>query len=285
MKSCIKLFLRRLTSGVVRVLLWVPGSRYIYQQIIDVAMDQKLVVIYRTRRMTFAVPNLLNRYRISTFATKEPETLEWIDSIPEGSVLWDVGANIGLYSIYAAKAQNCQVYAFEPSVFNLELLARNIFLNDLQKQVTVVPIALSDKMGTSLFKMSNTAWGGALSTFGQDFDQHGVALKNIFEYRTLGMSMVDAVTLLGLPPPRFIKMDVDGIEHFILRGGGDVLDKVEGVLVEINDAFTAQAEESTRHLRNAGLTLYRKCNLGVPSQYNQWWVRGHVIHDPIKVTQ
>jgi len=52
---------------------------------------------------------------------KEPDTLMWIDKIPEHSVFWDVGANVGLYSCYAAKARNCIVFAFEPSVFNLRV--------------------------------------------------------------------------------------------------------------------------------------------------------------------
>ena len=232
-----------------------------------------MVVSYRALRMTFAAPNWLNQYRVSTFATKEPETLEWIDAIPAESILWDVGANIGLYTIYAAKKRNCRVFAFEPSVFNLELLARNIFLNGLQNQVTIVPIALNDKVGASLFRMSNTDWGGALSTFGQDFDQNGAPLKNIFEYQTLGVSMADVVKLLGIQAPQFIKIDVDGIEHFILRGGKDVLAKVDSVLIEINDNFTEQAEESSRHLKEAGLSLYRKYSLGLPTQYNQWWTR------------
>jgi len=246
---------------------------YAYQQIIDNSMKRERVVNYRSYRMVFAVPNWLNQYRIDTFATKEPETLEWVDSIPEGSALWDVGANIGLYAIYAAKARNCRVYAFEPSVFNLELLARNIFLNNLQSQITIIPVALSDQLGPNSFKMTTTAWGGALSTFGQDFDQDGALIKDIFEYQTLGMSITDAVGLLHIPQPDYIKIDVDGIEHLILRGGGNVLAKVNGVLIEINDNSLEQAEETIRLLENAGLSLHRKCDLGVPNQFNQWWLR------------
>lgn len=139
-------------------------------------MDRKMVVSYRALRMTFAAPNWLNQYRVSTFATKEPETLEWIDAIPAESILWDVG-QISACIRFTLQKRNCRVFAFEPSVFNLELLARNIFLNGLQNQVTIVPIALNDKVGASLFRMSNTDWGGALSTFGQDFDQNGAPLK------------------------------------------------------------------------------------------------------------
>ena len=61
-----------------------------------------------------------------------------------------------LILIYAAKKKNFRVIAFEPSVFNLELLARNLFLNDLQDKVTIVPFALSDGLGTSVMRMTTT---------------------------------------------------------------------------------------------------------------------------------
>jgi FkbM family methyltransferase len=273
MRKMIKQFIKCAITSTVVGLSKTSVGLYAYQQIIDTVMNRERVVKYRSHRMIFAVPNWLNQYRIDTFATKEPETLEWVDSIPEGSVLWDVGANIGLYAIYAAKARNCRVYAFEPSVFNLELLARNIFLNSLQTQVTIIPVALSERLGLNLFRMTSTAWGGALSTFGENFDQNGAPLKDIFEYQTLGMAMSDAVGLLHIPQPDYIKIDVDGIEHFILRGGSNLLAKVKGVLIEINDAFQDQAEESGRILENSGLSLHRKCGLGVSNQFNQWWLR------------
>lgn len=269
----VKVLAKRVLTGIVSILSKTAIGQYLFQQINDSVMGTKSTINFNAIRMNFVIPNPLCRYRVTTFATKEPETLEWIDSIPVDSVIWDVGANIGLYSIYAAKARKCRVYAFEPSVFNLELLARNIYLNDLQNQIVIVPVALSDKVGASLFKMSTTQWGGALSAFGQDFDQSGRELKRLFEYCTYGVSIADAVALFGITPPRHVKIDVDGIEHFILRGGKDILAMVDSVLIEINDNFTEQAEESSRHLKEAGLSLYRKCDLGLPNQYNQWWTR------------
>jgi hypothetical protein len=88
----------------------------------------------------------------------------------------------------------------------------------------------------------------------------------------LGITMTDAVRLLGIPPPSYLKIDVDGIEHLILRGGHEILRGVESVLVEIDDNFDEQATESAKHLRSAGLSLSRKCD-NAGSQYNQWWVR------------
>ncbi len=261
---------------LIRIVLGSSRTRfglYVYQQILDATMGRKWGVTYCSTEMRFSAPNQLTDYRVRTFETKEPETLDWIDSISEGAVLWDVGANVGLYSVYAAKARKCVVYAFEPSVFNLELLARNIFVNDLQRQITIVPIALSDVLGENTFRMSTTQWGGALSTFGEEFDQDGLLLNEVFEYKTMGLSMNEAVTLLRIPGPRYLKIDVDGLEHFILRGGSDVLGQVESVLIEINDDFSEQAEESSRSLEEAGLSLYRKCDIGAANMFNQWWVR------------
>ncbi len=223
--------------------------------------------------MRFTSSSTLARYRSQSFSSKEPDTLVWLEQIPDGAVFWDVGANVGLYSVYAAIRKNIQVFSFEPSVFNLELLARNIFLNHLQNRITIIPVALSDFSGPSLFKMSSTAWGGALSTFGKNFDQHGQTLRSIFEYQTMGLTMADAHRLLQIPLPQRIKIDVDGIEHFILRGGAEVLKHVESVLIEINDDFAEQAEEAARVLREAGLTLLRKCDIQAGNQHNQWWAR------------
>lgn len=273
MKNFIKAFVNRFIDLVMAMLTKTVFGRYIYQGMVIRIMNRSEKVFHSGHTLRFSAPNRLNEYRIQTFATKEPATLEWIEAIPPGSVLWDVGANIGLYSIYAAMARKCKVFAFEPSVFNLELLARNIALNNLHETVCIVPIALSDKIGSSMFKMSNIEWGGALSTFGQSFNQDGEELRQVFEYQTLGLSMDDARVFLKIPQPQYLKMDVDGIEHFILRGGMNALDLVESVLIEINDAFIHQAEESTDILKRAGLVLHRKCDLGVPNQYNQWWIR------------
>ncbi len=268
-KRCVKSFVDWMT----RLIVVIPGGSYFYEQILATAMSTRATVTYSGRTLSFTIPNHLARYRAESFASKEPETLDWLEGMPEASILWDVGANVGIYSIYAASKRGARVFAFEPSVFNLELLARNVYLNELQRQIVIVPFAISDVVGPSLFKMTSTAWGGALSTFGQDFDQHGQVLLSRFEYQIMGLTMDDMNHLLQIPLPHYIKIDVDGIEHFILRGGATVLKHVESVLIEINDDFPQQVEESSRLLKEAGLRLHKKCNLNAGSQFNQWWVR------------
>ena len=58
----------------------------------------------------------------------EPELLDWIDTIPKGEVLYDVGASNGTFALYAA-ASGASVYAFEPDPSNYFLLSYNNYLN------------------------------------------------------------------------------------------------------------------------------------------------------------
>src|SRR5258708_5045804 len=166
MRAAIKRLLNSIIDWILVVAASLPYGRYFFERVTGFVIDQTQSIQHQGLSLTFAAPNVLNRFRISTFSTKEPETLEWIDRIAHGSVLWDIGANIGLYSCYAAKAARCHVFAFEPSVFNLELLARNVFLNGLTSQVIIVPLPLSDSLSVSAFNMSSTDWGAAMSSFG-----------------------------------------------------------------------------------------------------------------------
>ena len=279
MKELFKTGIRRLIDFSVAVLGRTRPGRYIYVRIVGSAMSRTQTVSHQGMSLIFAVPNALNQYRADSFSTKEPETLEWIDGIPSGAVVWDIGANVGLYSCYAAKRRACRVFAFEPSVFNLELLARNVFLNDLTELVTLVPLPLSDVLAVSTLNMTTTEWGGALSSFGQDFGHDGQAMHKVFKFPTIGVSMADAVELLKIPQPDYIKMDVDGIEHLILKGGMPVLSSVKGILIEINDKFTTQANDASTYLQQAGFSLKEKrhaetFDTGIAQYtFNQIWGR------------
>ena len=255
-------------------------SRFLQNEIAIRLMSIYRVVHHNGCKLKFNTPNILNHFRVDSFSTKEPETLEWIDSMPKGSTLWDVGANVGLYSCYAAKQKNCTVFSFEPSVFNLELLARNIFINDLVEKITIVPLPLSDNLAISLLNMSTTDWGGALSTFGQSYGHDGKNLEKKFEFRTIGLSMLDAVQKLKIPSPNYIKIDVDGIEHLILKGGGEVLLSASGVLVEVNNDYKKQAKDVDQYLVKAGFILKEKRHSEIfendnvfGNSYNQIWER------------
>ena len=256
-----------------------PIGRFIEVILVENLFKRTTTISHNGCELTFCTPNYIPRWRAETFSTKEPETLAWIDGFPSESVFWDVGANVGLYSCYAAKRSACKTFAFEPSVFNLELLARNIMLNNLTTDITIVPLPLADKLRISVLNMTSTAWGGAMSTFSQQYGHDGENIENPFMVPMIGISMDDASKLLGIAQPDYIKIDVDGIEHLILEGGTEVLAKTKSLLVEVNDNFLDQANQVSKYLTQAGFTLKEKTHAdyfdssatAAKTTYNQIW--------------
>ena len=234
MKKIIKLMLKTFAKSIVFFLCRINAGRYFVDKLSNAILHKKKTIKHKDLEFIFYIPNRLNLFRINTFSTKEPETLEWIDTFDKKSVFWDIGANIGLYSCYAVKRADCQVYAFEPSIFNLELLGRNILLNQLTDRITVIPLPLTEELLENTLNMSTTEKGGSQSTFGQNYSYDGSVLIKKFDYKTIGISMDQAVNLLNLPQPDYIKIDVDGIEHLILKGGSKTLKNAKSLLIEVD---------------------------------------------------
>ena len=280
MKKALKKIISISMDLILVILEKSKTGRYLKNEFAKKIMNSSYSVSHNNHEFLLAVPNEINYYRASTFETKEPETLEWIDTIPLKSVLWDIGANVGLYSLYAAKTRHCKVFSFEPSVFNLEILARNINLNNLVSNIVIVPLPLSNKLQRSSLNMTSTDWGGAMSTFGENYGHDGKSLEKIFEFETIGITISNAVKELNIPAPEYMKVDVDGIEQLILSGGKKILRNVKSLLIEVNDDFSAQEEEVSNILTKAGLVLKEKRHSDLFSDsktfgnlYNQIWSR------------
>ena len=280
MKKILKLTIKFFAKILIKFSSKVNAGRYFIDELINAILRKKKTIKHNDLEFNFYVPNRLNFFRVDTFSTKEPETLEWIDTFKKKSVFWDIGANIGLYSCYAVKRADCQVYAFEPSVFNLELLAKNIYLNSLSDKVAIISLPLFDSLAVRPFYMTTKEWGGALSNFGESVDHDGLPMTSVFKYKTVGMSIDQAVSLLNLAKPNYIKMDVDGIEHLILKGATDTLKSAESLLIEVNDNFAKQAKDTKEYFTKAGFKLKQKRHSEMieksavfSSFYNQIWTR------------
>ena len=232
--------------------------------------------------LSLRIPNAVCRYRAETFETKEPETLKWIDEYGGDGAFYDIGANVGLYSLYFALTQSGSVFAFEPSALNLRLLAQNISDNGLEERIAIVPVALSDKNQFASFRLSMLEEGGSMSTFGELFGHDGESLSVEMAYETLGMSL-DFMLESGLisEPPALLKIDVDGIEHLILRGARNALagTTLRSILIEVNEEFTDLRLEVQQTLRDLGFELRERRRSEIfddgqfASSFNQIWVR------------
>lgn len=182
------------------------------------------------------------------FHTDEPETLAFIENINEGDTLWDIGANIGLYSLYAALKPNVTVFAFEPSGFNFGLLIEHIALNNRSKQIKPFCLALGDKTEVNDLDMNNIEQGHAGHSLD---DKHDSAL---FTQTIPTFTIDDLIQQFNLDIPDYIKLDVDGVEPQILNGASNTLKKVKAILIEIEGKNAEQAETLIEPvLLNAGL--------------------------------
>lgn len=232
--------------------------------------------------LSIFAPNSLCDYRADTFSTKEPETLEWIEEYGSLGNLFDIGANVGLYSIYYSKIHSGNVYAFEPSFFNLKLLAKNVHSNGISDRVRIVTAPLSNRNDFADFKLLSTVEGGALSAFGVNFGHDGSVFKTGLNYLTLGFRLDDMFKSNFLREyPAIIKIDVDGIEHIILEGAKEVLARPEckSILIEVNDDFHEQADSVKKILEDCGFSLKEKRHSSIldggsfEKTFNQIWVK------------
>lgn len=224
--------------------------------------------------LNFVTPTALTKYRAVTFASKEPETLLWIEGIPEGSVLMDVGANVGIFSVYAALARNCKVYAIEPSLLNLDILLRNIVNNRVAKLVTVIPLALSDADAVQTMFMSRQGftWGGAHNSIGKNIGQDGQPLDTPIESSQLSITIDSLISQFQLDDPNYLKIDVDGLELLVLKGASNALKKVDSILIEVDTLYPGQDQAITSAL--SGLGFNRRFKIGnINLAENQIWDR------------
>ena len=87
--------------------------------------------------------------------------------------------------------------------------------------------------------------GGALNSFGENFNFEGKKYFYPMNYQLLGFSIKDILDNKFLEIPDYIKIDVDGIEHLILSGAGEYLKdkKIKSISVEINENFNKQFKD------------------------------------------
>ncbi|AAN49448.1 FkbM family methyltransferase [Leptospira interrogans] len=182
-------------------------------------------------------------WKAQTLFIQEPETIEWIETFSNDSVFWDIGANIGNYSIYAGNLnKNLKILAFEPSAVNFFLLNRNIFLNEMDQSISAYPIAFNDLNSLGYLHMNSDTPGGTMNFFSEkDIIKEtkvGGRIIQINCRQAITSYTIDSFVDLYKPPlPNYIKIDVDNFGYKIIKGGVKILNnpKLKSVSIELND--------------------------------------------------
>lgn len=188
------------------------------------------------KQIRFATPNSFTVFRVQSLSSKEPDTMAWIAGFNASDVLLDVGANVGMYTVWAAATRGVRVFAFEPESQNYALLNRNIHYNKLADLVSAYGVALSDHTGVDQLHLGEFLPGGSCHTFGEKLDYKLEPLSPIHSQGCFSTTIDELIANGHMPVPTHIKIDVDGIEHKVLAGAERTLNEpgLISVLVELN---------------------------------------------------
>ncbi len=221
-------------------------SRYIYRYFFKLwfglrgLLARDMEIVDGEHRYRFRCSSYREMSRCMTLFVKEEGTCNWIkDEVQPGDVFFDVGANIGIYTILAARRVGAEgrVFAFEPHGANFACLIDNIVINDLQDVVTPCSFALGPAPGFFPFNyVSNTpaSSDSQLSTLHLSSEETYVPTISEFKYAS---AVDDLIAAGALVAPHHVKIDVDGNELLILRGMTNLLtgpDRPKTLQVEIN---------------------------------------------------
>lgn len=195
---------------------------------ITLTIDDKSVV--------YNVPNQTTLWRVQTLLTKEPSTIEWLNNIPKNAILLDIGANVGMYSIYAAVVRNANVYAFEPESQNYAMLNKNIYINKLSQKIHAYCAGISDSDGFDSLYLSGVMIGTSCHSLGEEVDFNLKPRKSPYVQGAISFSVDSLIEKEMIPIPDYIKIDVDGFEHKVLEGAIKTLSdpKIKSIIIELN---------------------------------------------------
>jgi|688.fasta_scaffold183186_2 FkbM family methyltransferase len=173
--------------------------------------------------------------RAVSFFSKEPITINWINNFESDSNFLDIGANIGIYSLYAA-SKNIKVVSFEPESSNFYQLNLNILDNSFQNLIKAYPICAGDKLELGDLYLDTLKVGGSGHTFLSKISNAVSNNKELFIQGSLSIS-VDEFIDFSFFIPNYIKIDVDGNENLVVKGMSKILKnkKLKSILIEINN--------------------------------------------------
>ena len=218
--------------------------------------------------------------RTDTYMTKEPETLEWIETyFNQKDVFYDIGANIGQYSLFAAAylKGDCTVYSFEPAFHTYAKLNWNIYHNGFDSSIIAYNIAVSNKQELNTFYLSDMHKGSANHSFKVMEKNDKSALIPKYRQGMIGISIDELQKNWGLETPNHIKIDVDGIEELIIQGATETLKnpQLKSILIEITQVEGMKVHDNiiTKILESGFISVYE----GKLSESKKAITRNHIF--------
>jgi FkbM family methyltransferase len=222
-------------------------------------LPKKIQINYSKIIIKFLITNIYDRNKKKIFTMRnfggstisrgfhlfktDKEVAEWIEGFDANSVLVDIGANVGLFSLFAATKKH-KVLALEPESLNFACLNLNIKDNDFDENITAFPISVNDEQKISYLNMSKEPkFGGSGSTFDRCTREVGDEFQPIYKQGSISLKLDDIIKSLNLTV-NYIKIDVDGNELKVVKGMTEILKNktLKSICIEINPDFSEHRE-------------------------------------------
>ncbi len=252
--------LKRLISRAAQQIASLPMKAigpHLRTDILDHLTEEAVSVVkIPGNQIRFYTPSPLLMARASSVLSKEADTIHWIDGFEERTVFWDIGANVGVYSLYAAIQKRVSVLAFEPSAANFHVLSRNVHLNQLGDRATAYCIAFSERSKLGMLNMASPSMGAAVSQFGKsgEMSRYWNGQTVAASHGMIGFAIDDFIAQFNPPFPNYLKIDVDGLEPQILQGARTTLrdPRLRSLLVELDVKHESKNRSTLALLEEGG---------------------------------
>jgi FkbM family methyltransferase len=225
-------------------------------------------IVSGSSRYRFQCESLPELARCMKMFIKEPGTCDWImEEVRPGEIFFDIGANIGIYTVLAARCtgENGRVFAFEPHCPSFSRLLDNIRVNNFEHIVTPCNFALHDQQGFFPFNYFSGDAATSHSQIGSAPGDSKLEFQPEISELKYSASIDSLIATKEFPPPHHIKIDVDGNEFAILRGMSTLMkssQRPKSIQVEIDKPYKDEIMSfmelhkyvlATKHHTRAGL--------------------------------
>jgi FkbM family methyltransferase len=194
-------------------------------------IDSTLSVGTPKGTLSFVLLGKTSAGRAMTVLTKQPATIAWINSFEPASVFWDIGASVGVFSLYAALATDTHVVAFEPAAVNYYLLSANCEANKLQDRVDCLLVGVGARRAIARLEVSQFRPARSFSFRGKRAEPHEGRQAAVV------LSIDELVEDYGLACPNYIKIDAPGASEGIIAGAAHTFRRpdVRQIHLEVRD--------------------------------------------------
>lgn len=178
---------------------------------------------------------------------------DWLNALPRGAVLWDIGASNGLEGFQAALLRDCSVVFVEPFTPSIETILKTKYVNESRLgrklPVEVVQAACSDSDSISrLVTHGRPVAGETANSMADNLDEYcagGRGGREDESAQWLSFTTLDTLLERGLPAPTHLKVDVDGLEWRVLKGAQTLLQspELQSIALEVNDGNRQRVDD------------------------------------------